>query len=58
MVFFSIAVNLWDKNLNTESEVSMDYFISSAKHRKKIRSKVILESVERYLGIVYFTSVL
>lgn len=57
MVFFSIAVNLWDKNLNTESELSMDYFISSAKHRK-IRNKVNLESVERYLGIVYFTSVL
>lgn len=41
LVFFSIMVNLWDKNLNIESELSMDYFINSARPRKKMRNKAI-----------------
>lgn len=36
---FSIVVNLWDKNLSIESELSMGYFLSSAKHREKQRTK-------------------
>lgn len=36
---FSIVVNLWDKNLSIESELSMGYFLSSAKHREKQGTK-------------------